>query len=101
MIKIVGFQHKEGRFNEDRTNREIVYNNVVLFYVSDCVKGVVGCSVGEIKVAFEQCKAITGYDYSELPELINKGVELSYIPVGKYQQLSSIRVIDEPEQAKK
>lgn len=95
MIKIVGFQHKEGRFTEDRTNREIVYNNILLFYVSDCVKGVVGCSVGEIKIAFDQCKAITGYDYAELPDLINKSVDLSYIPVGKYQQLSSIRVLED------
>lgn len=95
MIKIVGFQHKEGRFTEDRTNREISYNNVMLYYVSDCVKGVVGCSVGEIKIPFEQCQAITGYDYAELPELINKSVELSYIPVGKYQQLSSIRVLED------
>lgn len=101
MIKIVGFQHKEGQFKEEKTNRDIVYNNIVLFYISDCVKNVVGCSVGEIKVSFEQCKAVTGYDYAELPELINKSVELSYIPVGKYQQLSSIRVLDEPEQAKK
>lgn len=95
MIKIVGFQHKEGQFKDEITKRDIVYNNILLYYISDCVKNVVGCSVGEIKVAFDQCKAITGYDYAELPELINKSVELSYIPVGKYQQLSSIRVIED------
>ena len=95
MIKILGFQHKEGKFPEEKTGREISYNNVILFYVSDCVKNVVGCSTGEIKVPFDNCKVITGYDYSELPELINKSVELSYIPVGKYQQLSSIRVLED------
>lgn len=101
MIKIVGFQHKEGKFSEEKTGRDIVYNNVILFYVSDCVRNVVGCSTGEIKIPFDNCKAVTGYDYAELPDLINKNVDLSYIPVGKYQQLSSIRIIDEPVQAKK
>lgn len=94
MIKILGFQHKEGNF-KDANNREVVYNNILLYYVSDCVRDVVGCSVGELKVPFENCKAVTGFDYSELPQLINKTVELSYIPVGKYQQLSSIRVLEE------
>lgn len=101
MIKIVGFQHKEGNFPDERTNRDIVYNNVVFYYVSDCVRNVVGCSTGEIKVPFDNCKAVTGYDYSELPELINKSVELSYIPVGKYQQLSSIRVLESTPDGKK
>ena len=94
MVKIVGFQHKEGKFKND-INQDIVYNNVVLFYISDCVKNVVGCSVGEIKVPFEQCQSITGFDYASLPEMLNKNVELSYIPVGKYQQLSSVRVIED------
>lgn len=95
MIKIVGFQHKDGNFTDEKTGRNVVYDNIVLFYLSDCVKNVVGCSTGEIKVSFDQCKAVTGYDYAELPELLNKNVDLSYIPVGKYQQLSSIRVIDD------
>lgn len=99
MIKIVGFQHKEGQFKDDATKRDIVYNNITFFYVSDFVKNVIGFSVGELKIAFDQCKAITGYDYAELPEIVNREVELSYIPVGKYQQLSSIRVL--PEQTKK
>ncbi len=94
MVKIVGFQHKEGKFKND-SNQDVVYNNVTLFYISDCVKNVVGCSVGEIKVPFEQCQAITGFDYANLPEILNKNVELSYIPVGKYQQLSSVRVIED------
>ena len=95
MIKIVGFQHKEWKFPDEITSREIVYNNVVLFYVSDCVRNVVGCSTGEIKIPFDNCKAVTGYDYAELPEILNKSVDLSYIPVGKYQKLSSIRVVDD------
>ena len=95
MIKIVGFQHKDGNFTDEKTGRNVVYDNIVLFYLSDCVKNVVGCSTGEIKVSFDQCKAVTGYDYAELPELLNKNVDLSYIPVGKYQQLSSIRVVDD------
>lgn len=94
MIKILGFQHKQGNF-KDANNREVVYNNIILYYVSDCVRDVVGCSVGELKIPFENCKGITGYDYPELPDIINKSVELSYIPVGKYQQLSGIRVIDD------
>lgn len=93
MIKIVGFQHKEGSFC-DTNGRIVNYNNVVLFYVSDVVRDVVGCSVGELKIPFDSCKGITGYDYSVLPELVDKNVELSYIPLGKYQQLSSIRVVD-------
>lgn len=92
MIKILGFRHKEGNF-KDSNGREVYYNNILLYYVSDCVPDVVGCSVGELKVPFDNCKAITGYDFSLLPELLNKSVELSYIPVGKYQQLSSIRVV--------
>lgn len=95
MIKIVGFQRKDGKFTDEKTGRNVVYDNVVLFYLSDCVKNVVGCSTGEIKVSFDQCKSVTGYDYVELPELLNKNVDLSYIPVGKYQQLSSIRVVDD------
>ena len=94
MVKIVGFQHKEGKFKNE-SNQDISYNNVVLFYISDCVEHVVGCSVGEIKISFDKCKAITGFDYASLPEILNKNVELSYIPVGRYQQLNSIRVLDE------
>lgn len=92
MIKIIGFQHKEGSFT-DSSGRNVVYNNIVLSYISDFVRDVVGCSVGELKIPFDSCKGITGFDYSNLPELLDKDVELSYIPVGKYQQLSSIRVI--------
>lgn len=94
MIKILGFQHKEGNF-KDSSGMGVHYNNILLYYVSDCVRDVVGCSVGELKIPFDNCKAITGYDYSLLPELLNKPVELSYIPVGKYQQLSSIRVVED------
>lgn len=101
MIKIVGFQHREGDFTDERTKRDVSYNNAVLFYFSDCVRNVVGCYAGEIKIPFEQCKAVTGYDYSEFPVFLNKTVDLFYVPVGKRQQLSSIRIIDEPEQAKK
>ena len=94
MIKIVGFQHKEGSF-DDNNGRTIKYNSVLLFYVSDVIPEVVGRSVGELKIPFDSCKGITGYDYSLLPELIDKNVELSYIPLGKYQQLSSIRVVED------
>lgn len=94
MIKIVGFQHKEGSF-VDANGRNVSYNNILLFYVSDVIRDVVGCSVGELKIPFESCKGITGFDYSLLPELIDKNVELSYIPLGKYQQLSSIRVVED------
>lgn len=96
MIKIVGFQHKEGNF-VDNSGRNVSYNNIFLFYVSDVIHDVVGCSVGELKVPFESCKAITGFDYSTLPELLDKNVELSYIPRGKYQLLSSVRVVPDTD----
>lgn len=99
MIKIVGFQHKEGKF-DDQNGKEVKYNNIVFYYNSDVVRDVVGMVVGEIKIAFENCKAITGFDFSSLPELLDKNVDLSYIPMGKYQQLSSIRIV-EPEKAAK
>lgn len=96
MIKIIGFQHKDGSF-ADNNGRTVSYNNIVLFYISDVVRDVVGCSVGELKIPFESCKGITGLDYASLPEIIDKTVELSYIPLGKYQQLCSIRIVPEPD----
>lgn len=93
MIQIVGFQRKEGNF-VDPNGRTVQYDNILLFYVSDVVRDVVGYSVGEIKIPFNNCKAITGLDYSQLPELLEKTVDLCYIPMGKYQQLSAIRVVE-------
>ncbi len=100
MIKIVGFQHKEGSF-KDYNGQNVSYNNVILFYLSDCSSNVIGCSVGELKIGFEKVQGITGMPYEQLPELLNKNVQLNYIPVGKYQQLVSISIIPEPEKVSK
>lgn len=100
MIKIVGFQHKQGDFDNEK-GRNIAYDNIILYIICDSVKDVIGCSVSELKIAFDKCESITGFKYELLPEIINKKVSLNYIPVGKYQQLESIMILPEAAEVKK
>ena len=92
MVKIVGFKHSQGEFTAN-DGRVINYNNVLLYYMFDNSKNVVGIAVGEFKIAFDKCKEITGFDYSTLPELLNKPVQLVTIPVKNGLQLDSIIIL--------
>ena len=94
MTKIVGYQHKKGSFTND-SKENVNYDNVILYFVSDGVDGVTGCSVGEVKVSNDKLEAITGFKLNNLDQIINKKVFFNYIPDAKFPKLNSISIMPE------
>ena len=94
MTKIVGLQRKNGNFDNDR-GQKVEYDNIMLYFVSDGISGITGCSVGEVKIPYDKCEAMTSFVFKDLGGIINKNVQFNYIPDGKFPKLESITVLDD------
>jgi hypothetical protein len=95
MTKIVGFKHVIGVFTPEGSNREIPYDNIMLHYVFDRARDVVGFGTGIFKIKFERCKEITGFDYGELPQILNKSVDFKSVPNGAGFELDEVVILDD------
>ena len=84
MIKIVGYEKREGEFTpEDRPNEKVAFKNYLFHFVTNENPNVVGVSTSlygsnVIKVSDKNLKEVTGLDTPD--GLIDKCVIPHYVP---------------------
>lgn len=89
MIKCVGYQYKQGIFEDDK-GKSVPYDNILLYYVSDNNKDVYGLEAQCLKVKRSDFLAVCR---DPVDSLLDRELILSYNPVGGKLVLSRIEVI--------
>lgn len=78
MVKIVGIEQKAGTFTDDK-GRNVDFDNVTLYCVTDTNPDCLGMSVLTVKIPRRNFLNITGY--SEVSrEMIGQCISLEYVP---------------------
>ena len=75
MIKVVGVKESKGEFTPEGKKEAIVFNNMMLYVITDENEGVIGYSTGSIKVKVERVSCV-GFEKWE--DLIDHEIMVSY-----------------------
>lgn len=89
MVKCVGYQYKQGIFEDDK-GKSIPYDNILIYYVSNNNKDVYGLEAQCLKLKRSDFLAICDVSADSL---IDRELILSYNPVGGKLVLTRIEVI--------
>lgn len=89
MVKCVGYQYKQGIFEDDK-GKSVPYDNILIHYVSDNNEAVYGLEAQSLKLKRSDFLAICDV---AADSLIDRELILSYNPVGGKLVLTRIEVI--------
>lgn len=89
LTKLVGFKHAEGNCTIDGKN--IDYNNVNLFYITNSDTSVTGFTAQTQKIKVKDFQMITGLaQINELTTWLDKEIEFDWSQIGSRVVLSQI-----------
>lgn len=94
MTKCVGIQFKKGTFSDEKSGREVAYDNVVIHVESVLAPdpNVFGVQVDQVKIKRSALEYMLGGSI-EPSEFVGKEILLEYTPIGGKPVLTNIQPV--------
>lgn len=92
MTKVIGIKDSCGKFTS-KEGKEINYDNLVLYVITDSDPNVLGMTSSEIKIKKSNFEKITGLAVGSYSDLIDKQVTLSFVLIKDKPILEKITIL--------